>query len=319
LHTDKAVVGLDGQISECQSNSKGLRFPFSGSGACEKPLQNSLIFGALDVKALAVHKKKKRKIILEYSLIFKKFVLAMSHRPNTTSPEGTLISDRTVGELVAERPSRSRIFQSFQIDFCCQGGRTLREGCERKGVPLATVLEQLELESQEIPADLNNPAELPLHDLIDHIIENHHAFLRCEFPRLRAMSERVANVHGGHTPSLVEVFDVYCGLEAELNSHMMKEERILFPAVSAISRGDSGPVSLDGPIACMIHEHDDAGAALARLHELTAGYNPPADACNTYRALFAGLADLEEDLHRHIHLENSVLFPAAQRMIAEAV
>jgi regulator of cell morphogenesis and NO signaling len=84
-----------------------------------------------------------------------------------------------------------------------------------------------------------------------------------------------------------------------------------------MSRGESGPVQLDGPIACMIHEHDDAGQALGRLHELTGGYQPPADACNTYRALFAGLADLEDDLHRHIHLENSVLFPAAQKM-AEA-
>ncbi len=95
---------------------------------------------------------------------------------------------------------------------------------------------------------------------------------------------------------------------------MMKEEQILFPAVSAMSRGESGSVQLDGPIACMIHEHDDAGQALGRLHELTSGFKPPADACNTYRALFAGLADLEEDLHRHIHLENSVLFPAAQKL-----
>ena len=242
----------------------------------------------------------------------------MSHHPNIISPEGTLIADRTVGELVAERPGRSRIFQSFQIDFCCQGGRALREACERKRVPLQAVIEQLEVEMLEAAAPLQNPAALPPHELADHIVENHHAFLRREFPRLHAMSERVANVHGGHTPSLVEVFDVFCGLEAELNSHMMKEEQILFPAVSAMSRGESGPVRLDGPIACMLHEHDDAGTALARLHELTGGYNPPADACNTYRALFAGLADLEEDLHRHIHLENSVLFPAAQKLAGMA-
>lgn len=236
----------------------------------------------------------------------------MSHHPNITSPEGTPTEDRTVGELVAERPGRSRVFQSLQVDFCCQGGRTLREACERKGLPLDDVLRQLEAEMQE--ADPLNPAGLPLDELAGHIVAKHHAFLRRECPRLRAMSARVAQVHGGHTPSLVEVFDVYCGLEAELESHMMKEEQILFPAVSAMIRGESGPVSLDGPIACMIHEHDDAGAALARLHELTGGYSPPADACNTYRALFAGLADLEEDLHRHIHLENSVLFPGALRL-----
>lgn len=92
---------------------------------------------------------------------------------------------------------------------------------------------------------------------------------------------------------------------------MMKEEQVLFPAIAALSRGGNAPVSLEDPIACMLHEHDDAGAALARLRELTRGFEPPAEACNTYRALFAGLRDLEEDLHRHIHLENAVLFPAA--------
>lgn len=96
----------------------------------------------------------------------------------------------------------------------------------------------------------------------------------------------------------------------------MKEEQILFPAVKAMSQGHTVPMSLEGPIACMIHEHEDAGAALERLNELTSGYQPPMDACNTYRALFAGLADLEQDLHRHIHLENAVLFPAAERMTA---
>jgi regulator of cell morphogenesis and NO signaling len=132
------------------------------------------------------------------------------------------------------------------------------------------------------------------------------------------MAGRVANVHGGHTPSLVEVFQVFTGLEQELASHMMKEEQILFPAVSAMSRGEVALMPLDGPIACMIHEHDDAGAALAQLRELTNGFRPPADACNTCRALFAGLQELEEDLHRHIHLENAVLFPAAQAMAAAA-
>jgi len=238
----------------------------------------------------------------------------MSHHPNIVSPLGTPLADRTVGELVAERPGRSRVFQSFKVDFCCQGARTLSEACAHKGIALAAVIGQLEAEMAEAVGPLQNPAGLPPHELADYIITTHHAYLRREFPRLRAMSERVAHVHGGHIPSLVEVFDVYRGLEAELNSHMMKEEQILFPAVSAMSRGESGPVALDAPIACMIHEHDDAGSALARLHELTGGYQPPADACNTYRALFAGLADLEEDLHRHIHLENSVLFPAAEAL-----
>jgi regulator of cell morphogenesis and NO signaling len=240
--------------------------------------------------------------------------LLMSHKPNVFSPPGTPLLERTVGELVAERPGRSRVFQAFQIDFCCQGGRTLREACERKGLAAASVVEQLEAELEDKSMPARNPAELPPHELATYIVETHHGFLRRELPRLHAMAERVAQVHGGHTPSLVEMFHIFVGMEAELASHMMKEEQVLFPAVVAMSRGEPAPGTLDGPIACMIDEHEEVGAALARLHELSHGFQPPGDACNTYRALFAGLQDLEEDVHRHIHLENAVLFPAARAM-----
>ncbi len=238
----------------------------------------------------------------------------MSHKPNILSPPGTPLLERTVVELVAERPGRSRVFQAFNIDFCCQGGRTLREACERKGVASEAVVEQLEAELEDKSASAQNPAELPPHELAAYIVESHHGFLRRELPRLHAMSERVAQVHGGHTPSLVKMFHIFIAMEAELASHMMKEEQILFPAVVAMSRGEPAPGTLAGPIACMIHEHEEVGAALARLRELSHRFHPPADACNTYRALFAGLHDLEEDVHRHIHLENAVLFPAAKAM-----
>ena len=238
----------------------------------------------------------------------------MSHHPNVFSPPGTALPDRTVGELVAERPGRSRIFQSFSIDFCCQGGRTLREACERKGVPVTTVVEQLEAEQAEKTASANNPAQLPVAELADYIFQKHHQFLWNELPRLHAMAQRVAHVHGGHTPSLVELFEVFCHLEEELTTHLMKEEQILFPAIVDMVEDPAKSISLDGPIACMLHEHSEAGDALAKLRELTNGFQPPPEACNTYRALFAGLRDLEDDLHRHIHLENSVLFPQARAM-----
>lgn len=242
----------------------------------------------------------------------------MSHIPNIISPAGTPTADRTVGELVAERPGRSRVFQAFNIDFCCQGGRTLREACERRSVALETVLEQLEAEQTAGGGPAFNPAELPPDQLAAFIVDNHHAFLRRELPRLHAMAGRVAQVHGGHTPSLVRIFGVFVRLAEELTSHLMKEEQVLFPAITALCRGEIAPRSLDCPIANMMHEHHDAGEALAELRLLSHGFNPPPDACNTYRALFAGLHDLEEDLHRHIHLENSVLFPAAQKLTRAA-
>ncbi|HEX5790762.1 MAG TPA: iron-sulfur cluster repair di-iron protein [Luteolibacter sp.] len=234
----------------------------------------------------------------------------MSHTPTVFSPAGTQLPDRTVGEIVAENPSQSRVFQSFGIDFCCQGGRTLREACTLKGIALETVVEQLGATSASTGDALANPALLPPAELIEHIVKTHHAFLRAELPRIRTMSERVAKVHGEHTPALLEVFEVFGNMADELESHMMKEEQILFPAIQALFAG-LAVMPLDGPVACMLQEHDDAGQALARLRELTHGFVPPPEACNTYRALFAGLADLESDLHRHIHLENAVLFPQA--------
>jgi regulator of cell morphogenesis and NO signaling len=237
----------------------------------------------------------------------------MSHTATVFTPAGTPMPDRTVGEIVAENPSQARVFQAYGIDFCCQGGRTLREACTLKGIGLESVIEQLEAANVVKTAAENNPALLPPVELIRHIVDTHHSYLRSELPRIHAMAERVAKVHGGHTPSLLEVYQVFGSMAAELDSHMMKEEQILFPAIQALCASEAA-MPIDGPVACMLKEHDDAGAALARIRELTNGFTPPPEACNTYRALFAGLAELEDDLHHHIHLENSVLFPQAIAM-----
>ena len=117
---------------------------------------------------------------------------------------------------------------------------------------------------------------------------------------------------------MLEVFDVFLQLEQEMVAHMRKEEEALFPAIVAMTGEEGVRMPLDEPIACMMHEHDSSGEAVARLRELTNGFEPPPEACNTYRALFAGLRDLEEDLHRHIHLENAVLFPAARALSSRA-
>lgn len=240
----------------------------------------------------------------------------MSHSPTVFSPAGTPLIDRTVGEIVAESPSLARVFQSFKIDFCCQGARTLREACVLKGVPAETVLDQLEAGMQIKTDSTENPAMLPPVELVEHIVTTHHTYLRSELPRLQAMAHRVAHVHGGHTPSLVEVHEIFVAMAEELSSHMQKEEQILFPAIVAMTEGKAQSMPLDGPVACMLQEHEDAGDAISRLRDLTHGFTPPPEACNTYRALFAGLAELEDDLHRHIHLENSVLFPTALAMAA---
>lgn len=245
----------------------------------------------------------------------------MSHHQPVLSPEGTPLADRTVGEIVAENPSLSRVFQSYRLDFCCQGAKTLRQACEKNDLPLDEVVTALEEEAASAGVPDSNPAELPPVELADYIVEKHHGYLRSELPRVHAMAQRVAQVHGPRNSSLVEVFEVFTGLFRELDSHMRKEEDILFPTIRAIFSDPPGepvfPGEIGHPVAQMEHEHEEAGQALERLRELTNGYRPPVDACNTYRALFAGLEDIEQDTHRHIHLENSVLFPAAVRRYRE--
>lgn len=239
----------------------------------------------------------------------------MSHTPNTPSAPGTALADQTVGEIVAANPNLSRVFQAHDIGFCCQGKLTLRKACERNKVDLDAMMAALEAEAAGVPASLENPAELSLSELADHIVETHHGFLRRELPRIHAMAERVAHVHGRHTPTLVEVCEVFTEMGQELASHTQKEEQILFPAIRKIDT-EAATTDLSAPVARMMDEHESTTAVITRLRELTNSYQPPADACNTYRALFAGLADFETDMARHIHLENDVLFPRALERIA---
>lgn len=245
----------------------------------------------------------------------------MSHHTPVQSPVGTPLADRTVGEIVAENPSLSRVFQSYQLDFCCQGAKTLRQACENKSLPLDEVSAALEKEASSAPEPKENPAQLPPSELADYIVKTHHGYLREELPRVHAMAERVAQVHGPRNHSLIEIYEVFSAMFLELDSHMRKEEEILFPAIRAIFSDPPAdlefPGSIDHPVDQMMHEHEETGQALEKLRELTNDFTPPAEACNTYRALFAGIKDLEEDTHRHIHLENSVLFPQAVKRYSE--
>jgi len=232
---------------------------------------------------------------------------------NTTPSNQASALDSSVGELVAQRPGRARVFEHFEIDYCCHGAQSLREACKEKGIESEKVLAQLEAEQQEKKTDLN-PADLRLDALARYIVDTHHGFLQRELPRLHQLAAKVADVHGANHPYLVELRGVFEGLEAELVSHLAKEENILFPMITAMGSGQPAPNWIEGPINQMMHEHESAGAALARMRVLTDGYSLPEDACNSYRALFAGLREMEEDLHRHIHLENTVLFPGTKAM-----
>ena len=218
----------------------------------------------------------------------------------------TITDQTTVGTVATEYPLSTRVFARHGIDFCCGGGRPLREACAAKGIDAETVLRDLRAEIADKPAGAVRWDEQPLPALIDHIIETYHKPLREELPRLRAMADKVQDVHGEKDARLKGIRDTLRLLVSELVLHMQKEEEILFPMISA----GQGAAAM-GPVSVMEAEHDDAGRMLSRLGELTDGYVAPEGACNTWRALWAGLKDLESEMHMHIHLENNILFPRA--------
>lgn len=224
-----------------------------------------------------------------------------------------------VGEWVAEFPQTSRVFQELKIDFCCGGGKPLSEVCEAKGLDPGTIASRLnELIEDTEQEPTQNWNESTLSDLCNHIEATHHAFLKTELPRLGQLVNKVANVHGGNHPEFVELRTVFGELQAELEPHMMKEEQILFPAIRQLETSSSKPSfpfgTVANPIRMMEHEHDNAGNALKRIRELLSDYVVPEEACNTWRAMLDGLQTLEADLHQHVHKENNILFPKAQRL-----
>lgn len=225
--------------------------------------------------------------------------------------------DETVGAIVTRQPQLSRIFEDFGIDYCCGGKVPLGEACRKEGLDPQQVLARLEVERAHTSAapPSVDAAAMSLTQLADHIEQTHHVYLRSELPRLMMMAEKVANVHGAHDPRLPAVRDTVGALVAELSSHMMKEEHILFPMIRQMEMNPAAAADsaamIAGPIRQMEVEHDMAGLGLERLTQLTDGYTAPEWACNTYRAFLDGLRRFEGDLHQHIHKENNVLFPRA--------
>lgn len=227
----------------------------------------------------------------------------------------TINIETTVGEIVRAIPARSRVFENLGIDYCCGGKKPLVDVCRTKGLDPATVVAMLSAMDDSPPATLANPEEMSLSELCDHIEEFHHAYLREELPRLDFMTRKVAAVHGDHEPRLLVVRRVFEAFNVEMTSHTKEEEESVFPAIRKLESANGGrtkpPATLKDSFAKLESEHDSAGAALAHFKDLTDNYTPPDWACNTFRALYDGLAKLERNTHQHVHKENNVLFPRA--------
>lgn len=223
----------------------------------------------------------------------------------------TLDTESTLAELVTAHPELARRFDDLGLDYCCGGQRRLAEAIEAAGLNAGVVLASLAAGGTDrIPADW---AAMAPEQLVDHLELTHHAYLKDALPRLGALADKVLSVHGEHHPELVDVRATFAALRDDLEPHLMKEERILFPMIRQLATATSAPTfhcgTLANPIRVMESEHDLAGELLARLRSLTGGYSVPGDGCASYRALYAGLAEVEADTHLHVHKENNLLFP----------
>jgi regulator of cell morphogenesis and NO signaling len=216
----------------------------------------------------------------------------------------TIALDNSLAELVVEEPSRSRVFERFGLDYCCGGGHTLEEACRERGVPVEDVLLALDRAPSAPAVDWSAAS---IDELIDHIVETHHVYLRDELPRLSQLWARVARAHGGPKPELVEVSATFETLRAELEPHLAHEEAEVFPAF----RAAAGGASLD----LLEHDHAEVGRLLARLSELTHGFDQTLALCGTHRAAVDGLRELTLDLHEHVHEENNILFPRVRELV----
>ncbi len=227
-----------------------------------------------------------------------------------------------VGQLVRERLGRARVFERLGIDYCCHGGTPLEEACAERSLAVPTVVAEIEKsDARDAAADHTDYDAMPAAALADLIVATHHDYLKRELPRLDSLLGKVLAAHGERHRALFELRTVFDALRDELEAHLFKEERVLFPMIRQLEGATRRPNlhcgSVNNPIRVMEHEHDSAGTALARIRALTGGYVAPGDACTTYRALLQGLAELELDLFRHIHKENNILFPRAASLEAD--
>lgn len=211
--------------------------------------------------------------------------------------------DQTVGWLARNIPGSTRVFHEFQLDFCCGGNQPLRQALASRGLAPAPVVQAL-VALQNSADTRIDWAAVPKKELIAHILTRYHARHREQLQELIRLASRVEHVHGEREDCPLGLAHHLNDMLQELESHMMKEEQILFPM---LERGFAVN-QVQGPISVMRFEHDQHGEALQKLLQLTHDITLPKGACNTWRALYAGLIQFKEDLMQHIHLENNILF-----------
>lgn len=225
------------------------------------------------------------------------------------------VQQPTIGQLVAHNYRTAAVFKKYNIDFCCNGNRTIEDAANQNNTNLTQLQKEIQLAMEAPQNNAIDYASWPLDLLADYIEKKHHRYVSTQIPVLDEYLTKIVKVHGQHHPELLTIKQLFDQSAAELTHHMYKEENMLFPFIRKMvtEQGRHGASfgTVQNPIKMMMHEHDIEGERFRKISELSANYNPPADACNTYKVAFSLLQEFEDDLHLHIHLENNILFPKA--------
>jgi len=231
-------------------------------------------------------------------------------------------ANRTIGEIVAADFRTTSVFEKHRIDFCCGGKVVLATACREKGIDLAAIIRELEAVKSEPGERSLNYGAWELSFLADYIINTHHAWLRENTGQIAAYAHKIAEVHGAHHPEVIEIAAIFDRIAADMAVHLRAEEELIFPAIKrleAARKAGMAPAAEDSAalgksLANLHHEHDKIGAAVHTIRNLANGYAIPDDVCNTFVLTYRLLAEFEDDLHKHVHLENNILFPKAAEL-----
>ena len=235
----------------------------------------------------------------------------------------TFNGTETIGEIVASFPGASNLFKEYGIDFCCGGNRTLSNALRQQQIEEGPFLERLNRMFQQVRQKLEEDVDWRkelFSDLIDHIVQNHHAYLLKELPLLSEFVTKILRVHGSAHRELSQLHKLFHQMKMELEQHMISEEEIVFPLIKkAEQTGDQTSLSKAAEtIEELEAEHSAVGQLLKEMREITDNYRLPEDACRTYTLTYQKLEEMESDLFQHIHLENNVLFPRVRLRLPES-
>jgi len=250
------------------------------------------------------------------------YIQRRSAMNESTSEQLPSNSDSTIGAIVANDFRTAGVFEKYGIDFCCGGNIALSVICRQKGLDPATLQQEL-AGVKSAPIDRGqNYAAWALPFLADYIVNTHHAYLNENTAQIAAYADKIAGVHGSHHPEVIEIAAIFARIATDMAAHLREEEELLFPAIKRIDAArragntpeDADVETIGATLSKLAQEHQEIGDAVHAIRHLSHGYAIPEDVCNTFVVTYRMLEEFEDDLHKHVHLENNILFPKAARL-----